>query len=277
MEKKSFSSYSAIIPTFNRKERLIEAIDSVLTQTLPPLEVLVVDDGSTDGTGEALRKYPVTVIGQQNAGPSSARNRGARQAKGRWLAFLDSDDLWEKEKLERQMAYALEYPDYPLIHTGESWIRNGKPLAQKGHHKKEGGWLYRRSLELCLISPSSVVIRRDFYEEVGGFDEELLSAEDYDLWLRVCHRHQVGYLEAPLTIKKGGHADQLSSQPGIDRFRVMALEKMMKMEDLVGEDRELTRANLIERYRRLALGYRKHGKKEASYYEERLNYWSEMS
>jgi glycosyltransferase involved in cell wall biosynthesis len=277
MEKKSFSSYSAIIPTFNRKERLIEAIDSVLTQTLPPLEVLVVDDGSTDGTGEALRKYPVTVIGQQNAGPSSARNRGARQAKGRWLAFLDSDDLWEKEKLERQMAYALEYPDYPLIYTGESWIRNGKPLAQKGHHKKEGGWLYRRSLELCLISPSSVVIRRDFYEEVGGFDEELLSAEDYDLWLRVCHRHQVGYLEAPLTIKKGGHADQLSSQPGIDRFRVMALEKMMKMEDLVGEDRELTRTNLIERYRRLALGYRKHGKKEASYYEERLNYWSEMS
>jgi len=274
MGSRNLPAYSAIIPTFNRRDMVREAIASVLSQTHPPLEVLVVDDGSEDGTAEAVEDFPVTLIPQKNAGPSAARNHGARKAKGVWLAFLDSDDLWTENKMAEQMSYALDHPELKLIHTGESWIRHGKPLNQQRHHLKEGGWIYRRSLELCLISPSSVAIRKDFYSEVGGFDEDLPVAEDYDLWLRICHRHPIGYVDQPLTVKRGGHPDQLSAQPGMDLYRAMALEKMLARGDLEGEDRRLTRDNLQERYRRLALGYRKHQQPEAAFFEERLAYWS---
>lgn len=275
MDVSSLGSYSVIIPTFNRKNLLKEAIDSALKQTQPPLEIIVVDDGSSDGTHEMLEDMPVKVICQENAGPSAARNRGSKEAKGKWLAFLDSDDMWKEEKLKKQMLFAEGNPEIRLIHTEEDWIRNGKPLKQKSYHQKEGGRIYRRSLGLCLISPSSVLIDREFFLSSGGFDEKLLAAEDYDLWLRICHRHPVGFVDEALTIKRGGHSDQLSAQPGIDRYRVLALEKMLSREDLKGQDRALTVENLVERYRRLAIGYRKHGKKEATHFEDRLAYWRE--
>lgn len=274
METLGPPSCSVIIPTYNRRDWVIEAVQSVLCQSCVPLEILVVDDGSTDDTLDALDSLPVKLISQKNEGPSSARNHGAREAKGAWLAFLDSDDLWEPDKLLKQMTYALEKPECELIHTGESWMRHGKLVKQKRHHRKEGTWLYRRSLERCLISPSSVVIRKTLFEKLGGFDEDLPAAEDYDLWLRICHAHPVGFLEEPLTVKRGGHSDQLSIQPGLDRYRAKALEKMMANSDLKGEDRELTRANLLERYRRLALGYRKHHRPEASFFEDRMEFWT---
>jgi glycosyltransferase involved in cell wall biosynthesis len=271
----SLPDYTAIIPTYNRKDWVLEAVRSVMSQTHGPHEILVVDDGSTDDTVKALEGWPVRVITQGNAGPSSARNHGTHLAKSEWVAFLDSDDLWEKDKLRVQMEYALSNPEFPLIHTGESWIRNGTPLKQKKHHRKEGGWLYRRSLELCLISPSSVLMKKSFFLEMGGFDENLPAAEDYDLWLRICLEHPVGFIEDPLTIKRGGHGDQLSAQRGIDQYRVVALEKMMAHPRLLEEDRRLTYENLLERYRRLVIGFKKHGKPEAQHFEQRLKHWKE--
>jgi glycosyltransferase involved in cell wall biosynthesis len=265
---------SAIIPTFNRAEWLIHAVESVLNQSYAALEVIVVDDGSTDNTQELLSAYPVKFRLQKNAGPSAARNAGAQMAQGDWLAFLDSDDRWCPQKLQRQVEAHLQHPNLKISFTDEIWIRNGKRVNASKQHQKAGGWMYPRALELCLISPSSVMLSKELYELKQGFDEQLWAAEDYDLWLRICADHEVCYVPEPLIIKYGGHGDQLSSQRGIDRYRVMALEKMMCETQLSPEYRQMTLANLIERYRILGLGYRKHGKKlEADEFEQRRQYW----
>ncbi|MBT3569540.1 MAG: glycosyltransferase [Opitutae bacterium] len=268
---------SVIIPTYDRIETLPRSLNSVFKQTFSDWELIVVDDGSTDGTDEmVLRDYSsVRLHRQENKGVSSARNAGVALASGEWIAFLDSDDAWFPEKLERQLSSLATEHELRLSHTDEIWIRNGRRVNQPKEYAKSGGHLYRRCLRLCCICPSSVLIRKDFFEELGGFDEAFPACEDYDLWLRITAREPVHYLDQALVRKYGGHEDQLSTTVwGLDRYRIRALEKILSEEILSIKDQILTKEILIKKLRILIVGARKRGNQEVvAEYEPRLSVW----
>ena len=224
------TTISVIVPTYNRAHTLSRALDSVLAQTHPADEVIVIDDGSTDSTVEVIQNsYPdVKLIQQQNSGVSAARNRGIYASHCDWIALLDSDDEWLPNKLDKQLALVSQHPEYKIIHSDEIWIRNGVRVNQMKKHIKKGGWIFQDCLPLCAISPSAAMIHRAVFDEVGLFDETLPACEDYDLWLRITSQYPVLYCDEPLINKYGGHEDQLSRKYwGMDRFRVQALVKVL--------------------------------------------------
>jgi glycosyltransferase involved in cell wall biosynthesis len=262
---------SVIIPTYNRARLVQEALASVEAQTFRDFEVLVVDDGSTDDTAEALAlQRGVRVLRHRSRqGVAAARNLGIAAARGEWLAFLDSDDLWLPDKLARQIAYLEQRPDLLLCQTDETWVRNGVRVNKPTSHRKLAGEIFLPSLERCMISPSAVILHRRLIEEHGGFDEALPAAEDYDLWLRLTWRYKVGLVEAPLVVKRGGHEDQLSGQWGIDRFRIRALAKLIEEADLPGPYYQAARRMLAVKCAIYAQGCEKRGKySEAEFYRE---------
>ena len=258
---------SAIITTYNRRNYLKEAVLSVLNQDYRDMEVIVVDDGSTDGSHEEVDGLPLQYVWKENGGISSARNKGIKVSRGEYIAFLDVDDLWKKDKLSEQMRRMKE--ESALIsYTDEIWIRNGKRLNQKLRHRKYSGQVFEQCLPLCIISPSSVVIKREVFDTVGLFDESLPVCEDYDMWLRICSRYPVLFIELPLIVKRGGHADQLSrAYEAMDRFRVRSIVKALGSGVLSDEMTTAAKRELQEKCRILALGARKRGKvEEAEYY-----------
>jgi glycosyltransferase involved in cell wall biosynthesis len=220
---------SVILPTYNRAWCLSRAVDSVLNQTVTDFELIVVDDGSSDDTVRLLADYgaALKVIHQSNRGVSAARNAGIGAARGRWVALLDSDDHWLPAKLATQIGWFRAHPDYRICQTEEIWIRGGQRVNPKKRHKKYGGFIFERCLPLCLVSPSAVMMARSLIEAVGGFDEALPACEDYDLWLRISRTHPIGLVEAPLVVKTGGHGDQLSRTPELDKYRIQALAKLL--------------------------------------------------
>ncbi|RJQ53966.1 MAG: glycosyltransferase [Desulfobacteraceae bacterium] len=254
---------SVVIPTFNRGWIIKEAIESVLRQNYPNFELIVVDDGSTDDTALILDHYGdrIVSIRQENAGVSAARNRGIREASGELIAFLDSDDLWLPGKLKRQAEFLEADPGACICQTEEVWIRNGCRVNPKNKHRKESGIIFERSLALCLVSPSAVMIRRRLFDEVGLFDENLPACEDYDLWLRIGCRYPVYLIEEPLIVKRGGHADQLSRASGLDRFRIDALIKIIESGQLAEKQRQAAVETLTRKCRIYANGCLKRGKK----------------
>ncbi|MGD8520270.1 MAG: glycosyltransferase [Desulfobacterales bacterium] len=262
---------SVIIPTHNRGWAIAEAIDSVLEQDFRDYELIVVDDGSTDNTSDILQSYgnTVTVIYQSNKGVSAARNRGIEASTGELIAFLDSDDLWLPRKLSRQVAFFKVHPDAMINQTEEQWIRNGVRVNPKNRHHKFSGMIFERSLELCLVSPSAVMVRRHLFESVGLFDVDLPACEDYDLWLRVSCRYPVYLIDIPLIIKRGGHDDQLSRAPGLDKFRIRALQKIIDSNLLSSSQRKAAISMLKEKCAIYANGCRKRGREtEAQYYDD---------
>ncbi len=252
---------SVVIPTYNRADPLMEAVESVLKQTFQDWELIVVDDGSSDSTGarvSGLSDDRVRWLRQRHRGVSSARNRGVAAARGTWIAFLDSDDLWKPRKLERQLEALEQEGIFRLCHTDEIWIRNGQRVNQKRIHQKRGGWIYEDCLRLCVVSPSSILLHRDVLEEFGGFDEELPVCEDYELWLRLACRLPFLHVAEPLLVKRGGHPDQLSrSRWGMDRYRVQALLKTYENCPLTPRLRRLTAAETARKSAILAQGCKK--------------------
>jgi len=237
---------SIIITTFNRRNFLKDAIFSVLNQTYfknkiinKDFEIIIVDDGSTDNTSEIVKEFPVRYFYQRNSGISKTRNIGFSISGGKYISYLDSDDLWKKEKIEKQIIFLKENPDIPICYTDEIWYRNGKFLNQKKKHKKYGGFIFDKCLPLCIISPSSALFRRWILEKYK-FDENLPVCEDYDLWLQISKDYKVGFIPEKLIIKRGGHYDQISKKyPVMDRFRIYALRKLLKDKTLDKEKRTL--------------------------------------
>jgi glycosyltransferase involved in cell wall biosynthesis len=268
---------SVVVPTFDRAEVLPRALESVRAQTLPPAEVIVVDDGSTDSTVELIaERFPeARILHQENLGVSAARNRGIEASTGEWIALLDSDDEWRPEKLDRQLAALRVHSELRICHTDEIWIRRGRRVNPRQIHAKHGGWIFEHCLPLCAMSPSSIIIHRSVFEEVGLFDESLPACEDYDLWLRICSRMPVLLLDEPLVVKYGGHVDQLSSRIwGLDRFRIQALEKILREDHLSRDDRAAALEMLLEKILIYLAGARKRGRvEEAAEYEARLERW----
>ncbi len=261
---------SVIVPTFNRWPVVGEAVESVFAQSFAGYELLVVDDGSTDGTAAELKRFDrrLKLFVTERKGVSAARNFAVSRSSGRYLAFLDSDDLWRPAKLVRQTAFMAQHPKCQICQTEEIWIRNGVRVNPRAAHQKPSGDIFARSLELCLVSPSAVMMTRQLFDRVGGFDEAYPVCEDYDLWLRIAVEHEVSLIPDPLVIKRGGHADQLSrSMWGMDRYRVQALGKLLRG-GLVGARRAAALAALRRKVLVLANGARKRGKQlEAAAFE----------
>ena len=268
---------SVIIPTYNRKHTLQRAIDSVLAQTFKPFEIIIVDDGSKDGTKEwLLLNYPsVQYIHQPNNGVSSARNKGIQISQGSWIALLDSDDEWMPEKLEYQSRFIEVNRNSSFCHTNEIWIRNGVRVNQMKKHKKYGGDIFKHCLDICRISPSSSIIKKDVFEEVGAFDESLTVCEDYDLWLRVTAKFNILFLDEPLIKKYGGHLDQLSRVPeGIEQYRIRSLEKILSMGSLTETQFRLAKDMLIHKLNIYAKGLKKRDKyEELTSTEKKIQDW----
>ena len=253
---------SVIIPTYNRSDLVREAVASVLAQQDAAFEVIVVDDGSVDGTAATFEDFGAAIrpIWQPHNGVSSARNTGILAAVGEWLAFLDSDDLWRPQKLRVQLDFLSKHPELRICQTEETWIRNGHKLNPKKYHQKPQGYCFPQLLERCLISPSAVIIHREVFEAVGLFDESLPACEDYDLWLRIGCRYPLGLIDQALTIKRGGHADQLSNTiPALDRYRIQALAKLLEKETLTPSQQEAALQALSMKCRIYISGCRKRG------------------
>ena len=268
---------SVIIPTFNRKETLKRAIQSVLMQSYTPYEIIVIDDGSDDGTKEWLKdNYPnVKYIYQMNSGVSSARNKGIKFARGDWIALLDSDDEWLPSKLKDQANEIELNPAAKFLHTNEIWIRNGVRVNQMKKHKKYGGYIFEKCLDMCRISPSSVLIKKDIFDEIGMFDETLKVCEDYDLWLRFASKYPVHFLDQPLIKKYGGHSDQLSKvDDGIESYRIRSLKKIMNSGILNKKQKTITKDVLVKKMYIYARGLEKRNKiRELNDTKKNIQYW----
>ena len=271
-KKKENPLVSVIIPTYNRGWILKETINSVLAQNFTNFELIVVNDGSTDNTQDILSSYKedIVVLRQDNKGVSSARNRGIVSASGRFIAFLDSDDLWLPKKLSTQVDFFNTNPDALICQTEEKWIRNSIRVNPKKRHKKLSGDIFEHSLYLCLVSPSAVMIRRSLFEKAGMFDETLPACEDYDMWLRISCRYPVYLIDTPLIIKRGGHADQLSRSSGLDRYRIQSLKKIIESKLLTDKQAMAAVKVLKEKCDIYANGCLKRGRKEKALYYNNL-------
>lgn len=258
---------TVIIPTYNRVLFLKKAIDSVLAQTYKNFELMVIDDGSTDETPELISTYGKTIlyIRQKNQGPSAARNTGIQNAHGRYLAFLDSDDTWKKEKLAIQTQVMFKNPDFLISHTDELWYRRGKILNQKKKHAKYNGYIFDKCLPLCAVGMSTVMAKKELFKKIGLFDTSLPCCEDYDLWLRASVQHPFLLINKALTVKDGGREDQVSRiyAVGMDKFRIKSLIKILEGEKkLTLKQRDVLLHELQKKCRVYGTGCFKHGKNE---------------
>ena len=271
---------SVIIPTYNRKKTLARAIQSVINQSLSPFEILIIDDGSNDGTEEWVKENfrNIKYIYQNNHGVSSARNIGIENAYGDWVAFLDSDDEWLPNKLFEQVKSIQSNPKIKFFHTNEIWIRNGVRVNQMKKHKKYGGYIFEKCLDICRISPSSVLIQKEVFDNIGVFDESLRVCEDYDLWLRITSKYPVVFLDVPLIYKYGGHADQLSKvNDGIESYRIQSLEKIIKSGFLSDGQKVMAVNALVNKMKIYSKGLKKRKKLDALQdIKKNIQYWINM-
>ena len=249
---------SVIIPTYNRVKFLPACINSVLKQSIPVEEIIVVDNNSSDGTVNYIRdKFKmVRVLIEKNKGVSFARNLGILNSKNNWVAFLDSDDEWMPDKIQKQIEL-IKRLNYKVnfIHTNEKWVRNNIILNQKKKHAKKGGYIFQDCLDICKISPSSTLIKKSLFDQYGLFNTKFKVCEDYELWLRFTSKIEIGYINEVLIKKNGGHNDQLSKKYwGIDRYRIKALEKLIVTNNLTIEYKVMAVKKLIEKINILILG-----------------------
>jgi len=252
---------TVIIPTHNREKLLGQTIESVLNQTVKADEIIIIDDGSTDNTKEIINNYnneTIKYIFQENKGVSNARNHGISLASNEWLCFLDSDDIWEENKLEKQIEFHKQNTQILFSHTDELWLFNDKIIKQKKHQLKPSGFCFEENIPNTLIGASTMMIHKKVLDEVGYFDEELVACEDYDLWLRILAKYELGLINEKLIKKIAGHENQLSfSTKLMDKYRILAL---LKHKD--SDYKNQISAEIIKKCNILIKGAIKHNNKE---------------
>ena len=260
---------TVVIPTYNRYTLLKRALRSVYIQSHPPQEVIVVDDGSKDATAHIQKDFPdIIYIYQKNRGVSSARNRGILEAKNEWIAFLDSDDEWQREKLLTQVSFHRDNPDILMSYTDEIWIRNGVEKTVPKKFQKIGKDIFKENLSYCNIAPSSVMIHKTLLQKVGLFDESLKVCEDYDLWLKIVCKDSIGYIDKKLIRKHAGHDEQLGFSKDIQLWQVQSLEHLF---ECCEERREEIREELMKKYSLLLKASVKYGRiSQTNFYTTKL-------
>lgn len=226
---------SVVIPTYNRSAYLKEAVESVLAQSYINTEIIVVDDGSTDDTHSVIKSYNgrVIYIKQENNGPSSARNRGISIASGVFIAFLDSDDLWHRDKLEKQLGLFEKNDNIGLVASGHDVINNRSELINRyilgssELHQLKNKQLYKN-----FFSTPSVIVRKTCFDNAGLFNENLCFAEDWDMWLRILRISDVGIVNEPLVIIRE-HSESLTrefSDRNLSDWELVVTEHCIGME-----------------------------------------------
>ncbi len=206
---------SVIIPTYNHAHYLVDAVNSALAQSYPYVEILVVDDGSTDNTAEVMRQYGnrVRYIQQENRGLSGARNSGILAAQGEYIALLDADDFWDSTYLHHVHAALAADSTLGAVHTGMCFVDAiGKAQAQPGVATVPADQLYDRLLDGEFFAPSAVLVRRRVLADVGLFDLDLRASEDWEIWLRVARAYHFGGIAQPL-LNYRVHGSNMSSDP----------------------------------------------------------------
>jgi GT2 family glycosyltransferase len=264
---------TVIIPTYNRAQFVFAAIASVIAQRAANFELIVVDDGSTDGTwrelertaaairAEHANRVVMQIVRTENRGVAAARNTGVALALAPLIAFLDSDDLWGPDKLACQIEYMRAHPQYVISQTDEYWMSSGGRVNPGLRHRKAAGDSFIDSLRTCLVTPSTAIIRTVLLRELGGFDEDFTAAEDYELWLRILVRHEIGFLPEHHATRRSGHQGQLSAMvPAIDRFRILALLKLLAGHDLNDVQRRAVCEVLAEKCGVYAKGLARRGR-----------------
>ena len=268
-QKETLPLVSVIIPTYNRYLFLLEAMDSVKNQSYNNMEIIIVDDGSTDNTNTIKSKSNIKINRIKHSGfPGHVRNIGALASSGKYIAFLDSDDLWKQEKLKKQIHFFLNNPEISICHTREIWQRKTKIVSQKSQKHKRSGFIFEDALKKCIIGPSTVMLKRELFFEIGMFDPKIEIAEDYELWLRICAKHKIGYIDEPLVIKQGGHEDQLSwKYKQIEIFRIKALLQNIESSTFTDNNLLLAKKELSRKCHIYSQGcYKRNKKKEGIYY-----------
>lgn len=261
---------SVIIPTYNREKLLRRALDSVAGQSYCCDEIVVVDDGSTDNSRSVVMEFkshcpvPVRYLFQENKGPAAARNLGIRESRYSVLAFLDSDDHWQKKKLALQYSSFAKHSDIMISHTNERWLRRGQHLNQKKKHQPGNGDVFKHCLQLCAVGMSTVMVRKELFEQVGFFNEKYRCCEDYDMWIRTSCRYPFLLVEHPLTIKEGGREDQVSHQYriGMDKLRITSILELVQGQCLSSEQKQMAYDELRKKCFVYGKGCLKHGKTE---------------
>ncbi len=203
---------SVVIPTYNRKKIISRAIESVLNQTYKNYEIIIVDDGSSDGTAEYIKELynnKINLIPQKNQGASSARNTGVAHAKGKYIAFLDSDDEWVQSKLEIQMAFLDKNPEVTLL-CGRTYRADNINKVNSYLTERIIGDLFTTLYTHSFVSTPTVIVKRDILDQVGGFDLNYKSAEDFDLWLKITKNFKCAFLPDLVAIVNRGE-DNLST------------------------------------------------------------------
>jgi glycosyltransferase involved in cell wall biosynthesis len=205
---------SIIIPLFNGEKYIEETLKSALNQTYSEIEIIVVNDGSTDRGAEIVKRYPVTFIQQKNKGISGARNLGINAAKGDFIALLDQDDLFKPDKIELEVKFLNDHPEYCMVYTPEERFGSGELVNRISKHHVgrtvEGNLfidLYRRN----YITPSSTLIRRSILDITGFFDESLAVCEEHDLFIRIAYNGMIGFIGQPL-VEYRWHGENTSSR-----------------------------------------------------------------
>lgn len=268
---------SVIIPVFNREAMLLRAASSVLNQSYNDFELIIVNDGSKESLNEAKSEINkdnrvIWIDHESNFGVARARNTALNVAKGEWIALLDSDDAWHKNKLEKQLNYHSENPKYLFSQTLEDWYRDGVKVNKMNKHAQPIGNAFLNSLKLCCISSSSVLVNKRIYDEIGIYDTNLEVCEDYDFWIRATSKFEIGLVDEILVDKFGGHPDQLSKlKPAMDRYRVYAILKLLLMDNLSEENFKLALDELKYKSNVLYLGAKKRNNELKDLYYELAN------
>ncbi len=243
------SRVSVIIPVYNSAKTVGEALDSVAAQTYTDYEIIVVNDGSSDQSENVIKKYmrpplDVTYVEQVNKGPGAARNTGLRLAKGEFVAFLDADDLWDKDKLATAVQAMDAHPEVKLVftdmrHVVNNSLAHSSYLHERGYRHIASGHIYDNLLKGNFIFTPTVVLRRDALDETGQFDEQLPIAEDYDLWLRITRQYPVYYLDRPLVTRRRMGSNITENKQAYVQSCIRLREKLLEVHKTEPDRRRL--------------------------------------
>ncbi|MBS1811265.1 MAG: glycosyltransferase [Acidobacteria bacterium] len=249
---------SVVIPTYNSASYLIEAVESVLAQTYQDFEVLVIDDGSTDETEQIMRRYqaPVRYIRQQNGGVSVARNRGIAESRGRYVAFLDADDIWLPHKLARQIAALRQQPHDQVCYSAFTVVDFALNPIEVRRSQRQGSALEDLLTRGNVVAtPSTVLCERTLFDSVGSFDPALSQCADWDMWVRLAARTEFLYLDEPLVTYRQHSNNMSRNAPLLEYDSVQVLSKGFAMPELPESLHARRQAALARNYMVLAGTY----------------------